>query len=959
MRPSHSQPTLGLAGAPRSAARDGGALGRPAPALVVTPGARVVRHGVLAALALVVFAAIARAAGEAPGTAPLPAAAENVARPGGNLDALTLEPLVMAVVLEAEDYEMRLSEGILALSDADHVYVPIGETAAALQLPITTDVDAGTARGWFLAESRTFELDVRRGTVTVEGKTTSFEPSRAVVSDDVYVDSELLAQWWPVDIATQRSSMRINVTPREPLPMQLDFERAQRWGRLGRGGRPEGPEYDVQEIRHRLFGWPAFDARIGLNLTGGGPSNFTEKHDSALLVSGDLLYMTARLFATDAVLRGDSMPTLNLERIDPDAHLLGPLHVSSVQAGDVFLTRQEMVSKGQRGSGFTISTFPIGTTNEFNTTTLEGDAFPGWKVELHRGDQLFAVQEVDSSGRYEFRDIPLLPGRTELTLVFLGPFGERKEETRVFSQASSALARGVQYYRFGMVRQDEGVFGPYKAATKGSTSVDLTGKPRLVAEYRRGLGVATTMFAGLGSQPTEDGRSNFLTGGVDWGLGRFGTLRSQFAHELGGGVAAEIDARLGTPGLSYTVHHLENLGFTSEEISGDRRRETKVAVDGSIKGAKIRVPWGVTINRAEPGGITATLTNSIALSGVKFANTFSYGRSGITGALLVASKVHQLQCDGELDYRVSPGLDIESLDAHVQWNRNGKIRPTFGVQHDFGGTGGTTIDTALNWGLRGIWKGMDLQMTTGFQWSGSPSATVGLVMTTSYGPTTPVGRWGLAPRWASEEGRVAAWVYQDDNGNGRFDAGEKPIEGVKFRGGRGPKSGTASDGLSLLGGLSFDAFESLNIIPESLPDPFMQPLVQGRRILVRPGVVPLIAFPVVLTGEVDGTAYFEGSDGSKIPIANVQVEMVDDQGHVGGSARSEYDGFFVIQAIKPGHYRIRVSPEQVKRLHLATSGEREVQLEPGAILSNLDIVAAKGKVAPASADAPAPPATEP
>jgi len=54
------------------------------------------------------------------------------------------------------------------------------------------------------------------------------------------------------------------------------------------------------------------------------------------------------------------------------------------------------------------------------------------------------------------------------------------------------------------------------------------------------------------------------------------------------------------------------------------------------------------------------------------------------------------------------------------------------------------------------------------------------------------------------------------------------------------------------------------------------------------------------------------------------VEFVNDRGESIGSTRSSSDGFYVMPGVKPGKYRLRISPAQAQNLALTADGEATV-----------------------------------
>lgn len=72
----------------------------------------------------------------------------------------------------------------------------------------------------------------------------------------------------------------------------------------------------------------------------------------------------------------------------------------------------------------------------------------------------------------------------------------------------------------------------------------------------------------------------------------------------------------------------------------------------------------------------------------------------------------------------------------------------------------------------------------------------------------------------------------------------------------------------------------------------------------RPGIPTIIELPLVSAGEISGTLQREGGK----PLSGVDLELVDKNGRVVKSTRSEFDGFFLFEFIPYGNYKLRVAP---------------------------------------------------
>jgi hypothetical protein len=121
--------------------------------------------------------------------------------------------------------------------------------------------------------------------------------------------------------------------------------------------------------------------------------------------------------------------------------------------------------------------------------------------------------------------------------------------------------------------------------------------------------------------------------------------------------------------------------------------------------------------------------------------------------------------------------------------------------------------------------------------------------------------------------------------------------------------------------------------------------------------VSQLEFPVIVTGEVDGTTYLI-VDGARRGIGDLELELVDRDRKVAGVARSASDGYFILNGVPPGEYLMRVSRQQLQRLGLIDMGSHLVTIGPdGTILNGRDLYVERGDAAasrPVRAAAPAP-----
>ena len=111
---------------------------------------------------------------------------------------------------------------------------------------------------------------------------------------------------------------------------------------------------------------------------------------------------------------------------------------------------------------------------------------------------------------------------------------------------------------------------------------------------------------------------------------------------------------------------------------------------------------------------------------------------------------------------------------------------------------------------------------------------------------------------------------------------------------------------------------SVTVAPETIENPLWTVAVDGVTVVPRPGRPIHLDFPILVSGEVDGTVYLE-RDGQQYGAGRVVVELVDRQGEIINTTQTAFDGFYVLSNIPFGEYRLRVSEEQLTRLGQQTS----------------------------------------
>lgn len=832
-------------------------------------------------------------------------------------------------------FEVRLGPVVLidsfpAYGTTGGALLPLGQLCQELDLGIQVDPARGLAEGFIIQEARRFRLEARTGLLTVAGVSRTLDRGLMELhADDLYLDPRLLSQCLPLDLEVDPRSAIITVTPRETLPLQA------RWRREGQGGQlgpaPGPVSYPAMPDPYRLAEFPAVDATLSLGAQSAADGARPVSGQGSILAAGDLLYLTTDLFANLQNPGGVSDFHMSMGRHDPQGGLLGPLGATEFTFGEVQGTGLNLVAGSWGGTGVMVTNQPMRVADAYDRHSFRGDLPPGWQVELYRNLGLVGFQSARPDGRYEFLDIPLLYGLNDFRLVFYGPQGQRRQEVVQLDVSQSQTPPGVFHYQVVGLQAQAG----YRPRSLFQASYGLG--PQLTLLFgaaRNSLGQVGRTYSELGLQGFWKPLAGSLTAALDDQGGRVGELA--------------VRTRLGP--LSLVGKRTEARdGFTSEAFQQSYGAiRSRTSLDTSAQLPSLEHPWlnvgvsGSLDQLAEGGSVDSldlrlgTAVGRLFLSN-EITRTGTHGLAvpapaEATGAFIASTAFPALALRGQAGYTLG---DVRRLDNLALTGETYRWVP-YGIQGEADYTV-ASHEASLRLGLskgRGAWSfGADLRYSTVSRWSAAFNVRLGL-------EREPRGRkFFSSAQGATNYGAVSVLSFLDANGNGRRDPGEPPVSNVAFNvnGSRHPRL-AGKDGVVLLDGLPQDVDANISVATGSLEDPLMRPGLAGARFTPRRGHVARLEMPIVVFSEINGTAY-RSQAGRKTELAGLRVELRDASGRVVKSLRTAYDGFFNMDGLPPGSYRLEVPEAAARRLGAAPPPPLTVVLSPeGSLLDGQDLI---------------------
>ncbi len=617
---------------------------------------------------------------------------------------------------------------------------------------------------------------------------------------------------------------------------------------------------------------------------------------------------------------------LTLSRNDPDANLLGPLRARTVTLGNVALPALNNVARSAGvGNGLVMSNRPLNQPSSYGLHTLRGNLPPGWDVTLYFNDALIAFQQSRPDGLYQFDDQPLVFGSNEFQLIFNGPLGQRRVEHESFLLDDTLTKPGDFYYTTGAQQGDDGSdrqtfqadFGlsDNVAATAGLVSIDL------------GMGAETVNYSNVGLRASALGM----------------LMSADHVSATDGGSLTEVGVRTGLGRFSIDLTHTQLSNFSSDFFIASNdplKQRTRARLSGSVPlSDNLVLPIGLDIFRevtaSGRSSVNAQGRLSLNLQNTSFTNSLnlqsSEGSSFTSGALQVRRRVAGIGLSGQLAYMLEPDSRLTSVAISADKNLSDASRLNLGLVQSLA-PNVITLAAGYNRNFGTFGLGVSAR------YSSTGDVGIGMQVFMAFGRAPRSGDWVRNWQPMAASGAVSARAFVDANMNGIFDIGEEPIENAGFllNGGSRHPVRTNADGVAYMSHMMPRQFADVSLDTGTLEDPQWQTAIPGVRVLPRPGKVVLVDFPVVMTSEIDGTVYLE-EDGQSRGIGNALLELVNERGEVVATERSAADGYYIVPAVKPGRYTLRLSAEQLRSLGLvANQSHPIIMLADGEYVNGMD-----------------------
>lgn len=688
----------------------------------------------------------------------------------------------------------------------------------------------------------------------------------AAVTEDAnaVATPEQLAKIFPAEFTYSENLQTLLIKGTGKLPVEKRWQREHLQKMLSYNAITENTP--ILNFEYGLLGPPSLD--ISASYFRNGEERFNYSFKGGM----EAMYGTAQFFG-----RGrddDELTNLRVswERLNKDWF---------IRVGDVVAPPINLVAQAEVGRGFSFSTFPVENATQFDSETISGDLLDGWEVELYRGQVLLDFRKSDGSGRFIFRDIPLLYGQNNIVLKFYGPQGQFREETRPVNIGGRMAPEGKLWTRFSSIDQGNNIF----LGRDKQTRSHIKGY-RGFGEFYYGVTPRLTMTGSL---------TSFMSGLLERRLiGKTGLLASYFGSSLKLDLLADDKGGFGLQsaflrnimGWGVQYNHVEFYNFRTDREPNLKRRRTLRINKGFGKvflelSAEQRVDT-FNVTRYEYKGKMSGSINRFILTHELNAK---YGgiQDVVRGKFLATGRINpQLLLRSNINYQVKPTAELINVGGTMDYKPRKDLTLRLNVTKNMVDKKDYVISQSL------LWEGKKLGLGVTGSYSDTGEYHVMASVSFSLSPDS-TGTYQVNRNPSTNIGTVNVRVFLDHDQDGIYNSEiDELLEDVRLE---NRTEESSKNGMIAVKGPAY-RLTRVKIDENTLPDLFM---VSPEPVAVRPrpSHINTMNIPVWETGEIEGRA--EPGD---------LIELIED-GRVIDSTRAEFDGFFLFEKVRFKRYKIR------------------------------------------------------
>lgn len=582
-----------------------------------------------------------------------------------------------------------------------------------------------------------------------------------------------------------------------------------------------------------------------------------------------------------------------------------------ITAGNIFVQATSSIYGAV--TGFQFSNTPTTYRRSFGTYRLSDKTEPGWTVELYVNNVLVNYTKADASGFFSF-EVPLVYGNSAVKLRFFGPWGEERTREQNISIPFNFLPQHQFEYTLSAGIIDDGLKSKFS---------------RLNLNY--GLGNHITIGGGMEylSSVTSGQSMPFLNTSIRLGSNLLISGEYTYGVRSKGIISYRLPSNLQFE-INYTKYVKGQTAIRSGQKSLNNYLEEKKAV--------ISIPF----TARKFSAFSRFSYNQLTLTNMKyntaellFSAMFAGVNSNFTTSAVYSDPKHPLIFSNlSATFRLPKGL---RLTPQTQYEHTQKKLSLIKceVEKNMFNHGFINLSYEKNMAHNTSYISAGLRYNFSFaqtSFSVTKSADVISIVQSAKGSllyNDNTNQVGFDNQTNVGRGGLIIVPYLDLNNNGKHDADEPKVSGLKLRINGGRVIPNKKDTSISIVGLEAYTNYFLELYRGSFDNVSWQIRKKTMNISIEPNHFRLVEVPVVVQGEVSGIVNKQANQ-IETGIGRIIVNIYNAKDSViVTKILSESDGYFSFSGLAPGNYIATIDKEQLLTLHMLSSPPLSFKIKQG------------------------------
>ena len=798
----------------------------------------------------------------------------------------------------------------------EQVYLSVPDVFAFLQIKNTTNATYSIIEGFFIQPNNAFKIDETAGQITYKGHVIPLKPGDLIgTTTNLFLKASYFNRVFELENNFSFRNLSVSMSSKLELPAVREARIAQLRANINKIKNEFTADTTI--IRDKpLFHFGTADYSVNTTQqTNGVHSERLLLNLGGMLAGGEL---------TSALNYGSNQPFLIKNQqyrwryVNDDNKYISQITLGKIGASSTATILYPIV-------GGQITNAPTQIRKSFGTYTLSDHTQPDWMVELYINNVLVDYIKADANGFFTF-NVPLMYGRTEISLRYYGPWGEEQITGKQFVIPFQFLPKKELEYN-------------------ASSGIIEDGKNSLFANAKVNYGLSDHITIGGGMEYVSSLKNNKIISFLN------SSIRVAPQLFISGGYYHKV---MYNGKLNYTAAN--NLRLEVDYSKYDKTQQAVRFNYSEMRKATLSFPFHTAhfsgnsrlSVRQNLYNTSKYTTSELLLSGMGYGLNFNFTTNSFfadsnkpflysnlstslllpKGFVLIPQVRYEYNADG-----------ITSLRAELkkQVFKKGFVQASF--DHNFK-TNSSYLQIGFRYDFETISTGFSSSFTKN-QASFSQSASGSLIYEPKadfidFNNKISVGRASMK-----------FIPFLDTNGNGKRDPNEPLVIGIQIILNGGGRQINSKDGTTIITGLEPYIKNHVELNTDRINNIAWRVNDKNLNITLNPNHLKIVEIPVVVVGEVGGTVN-RNENGLLIGTGGLKINIYDTDNVLTTTILSEPDGYFSFLGLKSGGYSAKIDSLQLQKLQMWTEPANSTFVidngTDGAIVDNIEFVLYKGKI---------------